>query len=214
MGIREERKAATRQDIQAATLDLIDEAGLDAVTVAQIAARAGISERTFFRYYDSKEAAAVPGQGELVEALVSKQLAPGLSAAEILAELIGVCRERFVHEVAHHEFVRISQLMLREPKMLQMVGRRELELVTVLSASLAERGLLSRMRALLVAELIACIWRVSWQCFAQQAAQQPEEGGGTDPVELFEQTVADLAEITSPAGAGPGSGSGAAGIPR
>lgn len=196
MGIREDRKAATRRDIQAAALDLIEESGLEAVTVARIAERAGISERTFFRYYDSKEAAALPGQTELINALVTRELGRSMSSAQILAELIDVCRGHFAHEVENHEFLRISRLVLNEPKMLQMVGGLELELVNVLSGSLMERGLLDQMRALLVAEIIACTWRVAWQCFAQEERVNP----GADPAALFEKAVFDLGEMVSPVG--------------
>lgn len=196
MGIREDRKAATRRNIQAAALDLIEESGLEAVTVARIAERAGISERTFFRYYDSKEAAALPGQNELISALVTRELGRSMSSAQILAELIDVCRGHFAHEVENHEFLRISRLVLNEPKMLQMVGGLELELVNVLSGSLVERGLLDQMRALLVAEIIACTWRVAWQCFAQEEQVNP----GADPAALFEKAVIDLGEMVSPAG--------------
>jgi AcrR family transcriptional regulator len=193
MGIREERRAATLHEIHLATLDLIEDAGLEATTVAQIAERAGISERTFFRYYDSKEAAALPGQRELIHALVSKDLGKTLLPWQIMHELLDVCRGHFAYEVEQREFLRISRLLLREPKMLQVVARQDLELVTELSVSLIQRQLLDHMRALLVAEMVGCTWRVAWQCFAQ------EEGAGnaSNPAELFEQAVASLAEFTS-----------------
>ena len=194
MGVREERKAATRSEIQRATLDLLEESGLEATTVARIAERAGISERTFFRYFDSKEAAAVPGQGELIDALVGRELDPSLSSARIFRELLDVCRGQFAREMEQQEFLRISRLLLSEPGLLRMVARQELDLVSVLSGSLTERGLLDPMRALLVAELITCTWRVAWQRFAHE-----EETGSRDPAELFEQAVAGLDEITAPA---------------
>ena len=194
MGVREDRKAATRREIRAAALDLIEAAGLEATTVAQIAERAGISERTFFRYYDSKEAAALPGQGELIEALVARELGRNMTPGQILQELIDACREQFAHEVEHYEFLQISRLVLREPRILQMIRRQELELVTVLSKSLMDRKLLDRMQALLVAELIACIWRVAWECFAREQAA----GADVAPEVMYERAVASLSLITSP----------------
>ncbi|CEA06975.1 HTH-type transcriptional regulator BetI [Arthrobacter saudimassiliensis] len=196
VGVREDRKAATRQQIQRATLDLIEDQGLEAVTVGRIAERAGISERTFFRYFGSKEAAAVPGQADLTAALVGAELPPG-PPGRILQELTSVSRARFAAEVEHYEFRRISRVLLQEPKLLQVVTRQELDLVEALSASLVERGLLSPLRALLVAEMVACTWRVAWQCFAREEAA----GRPADPLDLFEAAVADLAEIA--AGAGP-----------
>jgi AcrR family transcriptional regulator len=196
VGIREERKAATRREIHLATVDLIEASGLEATTVAQIADRVGISDRTFFRYYDSKESAALPGQKQLIDALVSRELGQS-SSSQILHELIGVCREHFAYEIERHEFLRISRLLISEPKLLHMVGRQELNLVAVLSDSLVERKLLDRMRALLVAEMIACTWRVAWQCFAQE----DRAGNGSNPAGLFDKAVAYLTEITSASGA-------------
>lgn len=195
MGIREERKAETRRDIQRATLDLLETAGFEATTVARIVEQAGISERTFFRYFDSKESAAMPGQGELVQALVTHPLHPALTSAQILHELIDVCRRHFAYEVEQYEFLRISRLILSEPGLLQGVARQELQMVTALSDSLVERKLLDQMPALLVAELIACTWRVAWQCFAQEE----NSVHGCDPAALFEKAVTNLGEIVSPA---------------
>ena len=56
---RERRKRATRQALRAATLELGLERGLGAVRVEEIAERAGVSPRTFFNYFDTKEDAAL-----------------------------------------------------------------------------------------------------------------------------------------------------------
>lgn len=198
VGKREDHKAATRRDIQLATLGLLETAGMDATTVARIAERAGISERTFFRYYDSKEAAAVPGQGELLESLLARELQSSWSPARILRELLDASRQQFAYEVEQSEFKRISRLLLREPRLLQAVSRQEMHLVTVLSKSLQERGLLETMQAQILAELVACTWRIAWQCFAREESA----GRASDPAALFEQAVASLAEATAPAAFG------------
>jgi len=52
---RAEKKAATKHAIQAHALRLFVEKGYDATTVEEIAAAAGVSHMTFFRYFPRKE---------------------------------------------------------------------------------------------------------------------------------------------------------------
>jgi AcrR family transcriptional regulator len=52
---RQRKKNATRDRIRASALRLFGEQGYDATTVEQIAAAAGLSHMTFFRYFPTKE---------------------------------------------------------------------------------------------------------------------------------------------------------------
>lgn len=56
---RQRKKAATRDRIHACALQLFREQGYDATTVEQIAAAAGVSHMTFFRYFPTKEDVAL-----------------------------------------------------------------------------------------------------------------------------------------------------------
>lgn len=55
MGLRERRKLRTRQDLLRFGLELFADQGYGRTTVGDIARRAEVSERTFFRYFASKE---------------------------------------------------------------------------------------------------------------------------------------------------------------
>lgn len=53
-GLRERKKAQTREAIIDAALDLFERNGYEATTIEDIAGEANISPRTFFRYFDTK----------------------------------------------------------------------------------------------------------------------------------------------------------------
>jgi AcrR family transcriptional regulator len=58
-GLRERKKAETHQALARAALRLADQLGPERVTVEAIAEAAGVSPRTFFNYFSSKEDAIV-----------------------------------------------------------------------------------------------------------------------------------------------------------
>jgi AcrR family transcriptional regulator len=93
-GLRERKKAKTRQAIQEAAYRLIREQGYENTTVDQIAAAAEISPATFFRYFPTKEDALL--QDEYDPLLVEnwrKHLRDGVSPVavcrRVIAETLG-----------------------------------------------------------------------------------------------------------------------------
>jgi AcrR family transcriptional regulator len=60
-----------RQRLQQAALRLFCERGYDQTTTAEIAARANVTERTFFRHFPDKREVLFDGQAKLREALTS-----------------------------------------------------------------------------------------------------------------------------------------------
>ncbi|WP_043619077.1 acyl-CoA-like ligand-binding transcription factor [Nonomuraea candida] len=138
-GLRERKKAETRQAVHEATLRLAVEHGLDNVTVEAIADAANISRRTFSNYFDGKEDALLYGDEQLLNTLVRRvrEEPPGRTAWQALrAALEGLYAET---GPADREWHLRARLALRHPSLLarQMAGRVRLE--RELSRAVAER---------------------------------------------------------------------------
>lgn len=69
--LRERNRTRTRRDIETAALELFERQGYDNTNVDEIAAQAGISRATFFRYYPSKEEVLFTNESDAVQELVS-----------------------------------------------------------------------------------------------------------------------------------------------
>jgi AcrR family transcriptional regulator len=71
-GRREENKQRTRSALEEAAARLFGEQGFEATTVRDIAAAAGVGERTFFRYFPSKEDLVLQQVRGLIPGLVDR----------------------------------------------------------------------------------------------------------------------------------------------
>jgi AcrR family transcriptional regulator len=120
-----------------AALDLFMAQGYDSTTTDQVAARAGVSTRTFFRYFDSKDEVLFRGQrfwSETVADLIKQQpeaLQPMDAMCETLIKLAtGVRRDALVR----YERIVTSSVTL--------LGRSEIQQVE--NARLVAKGLAAR----------------------------------------------------------------------
>jgi AcrR family transcriptional regulator len=86
---RQRKKTATRDRIRASALRLFREQGYDATTVEQIAAAAGVSHMTFFRYFPTKEDVALADSYDpLIAALLAQTPATWPLTQRIRAALL------------------------------------------------------------------------------------------------------------------------------
>lgn len=78
--------AEARRRLQQAALELYRERGFDQTTTAEIAARAGVNERTFFRHFPDKREVLFDGEADLRAVLVEAvtEAPDGLPPLEIL----------------------------------------------------------------------------------------------------------------------------------
>src|SRR6202051_306160 len=75
-----------RGRLEQAALELYSERGYDQTTVAEIAKRAGLTERTFFRYFADKREVLFYGAGMLQDRLVQgiEDAPDGLSPLDVV----------------------------------------------------------------------------------------------------------------------------------
>ncbi|AHH98937.1 TetR family transcriptional regulator [Kutzneria viridogrisea] len=78
--------AEARRRLQQAALELYQERGFDQTTAAEIAARAGVNERTFFRHFPDKREVLFDGEADLRAALMQSvaEAPDGLEPFEVL----------------------------------------------------------------------------------------------------------------------------------
>jgi AcrR family transcriptional regulator len=68
MGLRERKRQQTRQALISAAMRLFDEKGYEQTTVAEIAAAAGVSTKTFFNYFATKDEVLFPHLSARIDA--------------------------------------------------------------------------------------------------------------------------------------------------
>lgn len=89
-GLRERKKRITRQTISDTATWMFCERGFDAVRVAEVAAEAGVSEKTVFNYFPTKESLVFDQEDDLVagirEALTTRD--PGVSPTQAMVAFI------------------------------------------------------------------------------------------------------------------------------
>ena len=126
----------------AAALELFAEQGYDKTTAGDIAARAGVTERTFFRHFADKREVLFTGPGALDE-MVAKAIAAAEEGATPLQMVITGVRQAAVELVEVRSREQAAQRAriveatpaLRERELLKMAT-----MTTAAQAALADRG--------------------------------------------------------------------------
>jgi AcrR family transcriptional regulator len=153
-----------RGRLEQAALALYGERGFENTTVAEIAERAGLTERTFFRHFADKREVLFGGGSALQELIVSAVANAPASLAPIDAAAAGLeaaGTQFFVQE--RREISRQRQTVIASNPELQ---ERELTKLAALSAAIAEalrrRGL-GDPAAGLTAEVAIAVFRAAFE---------------------------------------------------
>ena len=119
-----------------AAIELFDEQGYEATTVAEIAERAGLTKRTFFRYFSDKREVLFSGSQEL-QRLWLEGLATAPAEASPLAAVIAGLDPVAEMFAERHPFARIRTRIIEANPELQ---ERELIKLQTLAAAIKARA--------------------------------------------------------------------------
>jgi AcrR family transcriptional regulator len=173
-----------------AAMELFDERGFEATTVADIAERAGLTKRTFFRYFGDKREVLFSGSEALRDAFVGAiatapaeaapldAIAAGLDAMADLFETIGGDgpRKRQAIIAANQE--------LQERELIKLIG-----FAAAGAAALRERGV-AEPAASLAAEAGIAVLRVAFE-------QWVEGPKGQDIHKLIRDSLAEMKAVAA-----------------
>ena len=144
-------------------LELYAKRGYDQTTVAEIAERAGLTERTFFRHFADKKEVLFAGSNNLRDLLVSAVAGAPPSASPIEAVAEGLLAAGVVFGEERREFSRRRQSViaanaeLRERELIKMAT-----LASAIADTLRRRGV-PNPAASLAAEAGIAVFRVAFE---------------------------------------------------
>jgi len=179
----------SRGRLEQAALSLYGERGFENTTVADIAARAGLTERTFFRYFADKREVLFSGAGALQELLVSAAVSAPESAAPIDAVAAAldaagsVLQERRVF-ARQRQTVIAANTELRERELIKLAS-----LATALADALRGRGV-AGPAATLSAEAGIAVFRVAFERWVTESNQR-------DLPQLIRESLDELKAVTA-----------------
>lgn len=158
-----------RGRLEEAALELYAERGFDQTTVAQIAERAGLTERTFYRHFADKREVLFAG-GQLMEETLASAIAEApaeASAYDVVADALGrvatVLTERRRDAAPRRQAVIEAHPELRERELGKMASWAR-----ALAEALQDRGVPARTAGL-VAETGIAIFRIAFGTWVADA---------------------------------------------
>jgi AcrR family transcriptional regulator len=175
--------------LQEAAMELFAERGFEATTVAEIAQRAGVTERTFFRYFPDKREVLFAGEDRLEAAFVDAITAApdGTSPTGLLAAALDAGGGA-LQDLRDREYARTRNAIIAANAQLQ---ERELlklaKLSSALTAALLARGV-ADVPARLAGDLAVSV-------FATAFTRWIAPGETRDLVELQRDGLAVLGEL-------------------
>ncbi len=180
-----------RERLERAALELFLERGFTETTVPQITARAGLTTRTFFRYFADKREVLFTGE-ELVPERVAHLMAqapPSLGPMELITEILTSSAAEILERRDLDYVLRRRAAIDAEPALRE----RELRKFSLLSEAL-EQGFRDRGVDDLTARLAA---EVAVSTFRTAVTRWLDQHGDPDLPAMINQTLSAMRRLTS-----------------
>jgi AcrR family transcriptional regulator len=179
----------SRSRLEQAALALYGEQGFDETTVAQIAERAGLTERTFFRYFSDKREVLFGGSGQLQELLVTAvtdapPAAAPMDAVALALDALGtmfVGRRDFARQ---RQAIIVASAELRERELIKLAT-----LAAAVADALRQRGVADPVAGL-TGEVAVAVFKIAFE-------QWVADGSTGDLAPLMREALAELRSVTS-----------------
>jgi AcrR family transcriptional regulator len=160
-----------RGRLQQAALTLYGERGFDNTTVAEIAEHAGLTKRTFFRYFADKREVLFWGAKALEELFVTEVGAVPQSAAPLDAVAAALDAAAAMFEERREFAARRQQIIAANPELQERELIKLASLAGAVAEALRRRGV-HDPAAILTAEAGITVFRVAFERWVDQADQQ------------------------------------------
>ena len=178
-----------RGRLEQAALELYAERGFEQTTVAEIAERAGLTERTFFRHFADKREVLFAGAGSLQELLVTAvvgaphSVAPLDAVAAALESAGALLQERREYS-RRRQAVIDANAGLQERELIKLAS-----LASALADALRRRGV-ADPAASLTAEAGIAIFKIAFERWVK-------ETGPADLPQLIRESLGELKAVTA-----------------
>lgn len=161
-----------RGRLEQAAIELYRDRGFEQTTVAEIAGRAGLTERTFFRYFADKREVLFSGASEL-QALIVRAVADAPAGASPLDAVRDALEGTGPLFEQRRDYARVRQSIIEaNPDLQERELKKMATLARAIAGALRERGV-SEPGASLTAEAGIAVFRVSFERWVADADLQP-----------------------------------------
>jgi AcrR family transcriptional regulator len=158
--------------LQQAALALYGERGFENTTVAEIAEHAGLTKRTFFRYFTDKREVLFLGSEALEELFVTAVAKAPESAAPLDAVAAALDAAAAMFEQRREFAARRQQIIAANPELQERELIKLASLAGAVAKALRVRGV-HDPAAILTAEAGITVFRVAFQRWIDDANRQP-----------------------------------------